>query len=278
VTDPNGIRHDAGALTVPIKTQIANHLDRFGRFTSRDLVILWAGANDLLWEMEQDPAKNPNSFVVQLFTALGLLQAGAITPGDAQAMIAAAQQASAAAMKTAGLQMTAYIRDEILAKGGKYVVVMNLPDAAVTPEGVATAAVSPILGAALTAFSDAFNQGLSEGLSGQPVRTIDVRRLLTDVVARPASYRMVNASTPACDADKMAVLTGGAVTDGFSLFCNASPDPRYNGIRSGADVETWFFADGNHPTVGGYKVISGEVLRKLKSFGWLEDREHEDAR
>ena len=35
VTDPNGIGHNpdgTGALTVPIKTQIANHLARFGSF------------------------------------------------------------------------------------------------------------------------------------------------------------------------------------------------------------------------------------------------------
>jgi len=269
VTDPNGIRHDAGALTVPLKTQIANHLASFKRFKTNDLILLWAGANDLLWEMETDPAKNPDSFVVALFTALGLLQAGAITPDEAQAMIAAAQLASQDRMKAAALELSGYIRSQILAKGGRFVAVLNLPDAAVTPEGVATAAQSPILGAALTAFSDAFNQGLSEGLAGLPVKTIDIRHLISDVVARPAAYKIANASVPACSAEKMAAVTGGAVTDGFALFCNATPDDRYNGILAGADIDSWFFADGNHPTIGGYRLISDEVLRQLARFGWI---------
>jgi phospholipase/lecithinase/hemolysin len=32
VTDPNGIGHSTGALTVPVVTQIVNHLTRFGAF------------------------------------------------------------------------------------------------------------------------------------------------------------------------------------------------------------------------------------------------------
>ena len=36
VTDPDGVRHSGGALTVPLKTQIANHLAAFGSFKSTD--------------------------------------------------------------------------------------------------------------------------------------------------------------------------------------------------------------------------------------------------
>ena len=269
VTDPIGIRHEAGALTVPIQAQIANHLSHFKSFKSTDLIFLWAGANDLLWQMEQDPAKNPESFVVKLFTIQAQAQAGLITPADAQLSIDRALAASQAVMRTAALEMTGYIRTQILAKGGKYVVVMTLPDGAVTPEGVATTAFSPELGAALTALSDAFNQGLKDGLKGQPVQTIDIRGFISDVVAHPADHQMANASVPACDATKMARITNDAVTDGFSLFCNATPGAPYNGIRDGANVNTWFFADGNHPTVGGYRLISDEVMRQLRRFGWV---------
>lgn len=275
VTDPNGIRHDAGALTVPIKTQIANHLERFRRFKPNDLILLWAGANDLLWEVEQDPAKNPNSFVIKLFTIQAQLQAGAITPAQAQALLIDAQLASQAAMRTAALEMAGYIRNDILAKGGRYVVVLNLPDPAVTPEGVAISAQSPVLGAALTSFSDAFNAGLKDGLKDLPVQTIDIRRFIGNVVATPAAYGMVNASVPACDATVMAQITGGGVTDGFSLFCNATPDPRVYGLRSGADVDNWFFADGNHPTTGGYRLISDEVIRQLRALGWLRGNDRD---
>jgi phospholipase/lecithinase/hemolysin len=71
----------------------------------------------------------------------------------------------------------------------------------------------------------------------------------------------------------MATITNGAVTDGFALFCNATRKAPYNGLRDGANVHTWFFADGNHPTTGGHKLISGEVLRQVRSFGWLRGDE-----
>ena len=123
----------------------------------------------------------------------------------------------------------------------------------------------------MTAFSDAFNGGLKDGLKDLPVQTIDIRRFIGEVVAAPAAHGLANASVPACDATLMAQITGGAVADGFSLFCNATPDTRVYGLRSGADVDSWFFADGNHPTTGGYRLISDEVLRQLRALGWLRE-------
>jgi phospholipase/lecithinase/hemolysin len=273
VTDANGTRHAAGALTVPIKTQIARHLANFQRFKSTDLILLWAGSNDLLWELEQDPTVNPDSFVIRLFQIQAQAQAGVISAEQAQAQVYGALLASQAAMKTAALELSGYIRDEVIAKGGRYVAVLNLPEPTVTPEGAGIAAASPFLGAAMSSFAEAFNTGLQEGLAGQPVQLIDIRSFINDVVAHPAAYEMANTSVPACDATKMATITNGAVTDGFALFCNATRKAPYNGLRDGANVHTWFFADGNHPTTGGHKLISGEVLRQVRSFGWLRGDE-----
>jgi phospholipase/lecithinase/hemolysin len=273
VSDPNGTRHDAGALTVPIRNQVANHLERFKTFRSSDLVLVWAGANDLLWQTEQDPARNPDSFVVQLFRIQALAQAGAISPEQAQAQVAAALQSSQAVMATAALDLVGLVRDQIVAKGGRYVAVLNLPDPAVTPEGVATTALSPVVGAALTALADSFNAVLKDGLAGLPVHLIDIRALITDVVAHPREHRIANAATPACDPVRMSQITGGAVTDGFALFCNATPGAPFNGLLPEANVDTWFFADGNHPTTGGHRLIGNEVLRQLRSFGWVGERD-----
>ena len=66
-----------------------------------------------------------------------------------------------------------------------------------------------------------------------------------------------------------ATVTQGRITDGFALFCNALPIPAVNGIRDGADIDTWFFADGNHPTVGGHRLISQAVLRQMAAAGWI---------
>jgi phospholipase/lecithinase/hemolysin len=73
---------------------------------------------------------------------------------------------------------------------------------------------------------------------------------------------------PTCDAAKIAVITGGAITDGSSLFCNSDAVP-WNGIRDGADVNTWLFADGVHPTTKGHKLLSDAILGQLKAFGWI---------
>src|SRR5664279_237781 len=47
VTDPNGIGHSGGALTVPMVTQIANHLARFTSFKASDLILVYGGNNDV---------------------------------------------------------------------------------------------------------------------------------------------------------------------------------------------------------------------------------------
>ncbi len=275
VTDPNGARHTdpatgaLRALTVPIKTQIANHLARFTNFKPTDLVLVWAGANELFWQTETDPRLNPKSYVVRLAQIQAQAAAGAITLDQAKGLAFQAQIDSQEAMKQAALDLSGYIRDEILAKGAKYVAVLNIPDPATAPEGVAATAVSPVLGGAVTTFADTFNLWLREGLAGQPVLWIDAKAIFAGVVADPAAYGFTNTTVPACDAAKMAVATGGLVTDGFALFCNATPGSPLNGMRAGADVNTWFFADGYHPSTGGFKALSDEVLKQLKAFGWI---------
>jgi phospholipase/lecithinase/hemolysin len=275
ITDPNGVRHTdpatgaLRALTVPIKTQIANHLARFSSFKPTDLVLVWAGGNELFWQMEPDPRINPDSYVVRLAQIQAQAAAGAITIDLAKRLVFQAQLDSQEAMKQAALELSGYIRNEILAKGAKYVAVLNIPDPAATPEGAAVMAMSPVVGAALTTFADTFNLWLREGLTGQPVQWIDAKAIFATVLANPAAYGFTNITVPACDAEKMALLTGGLVTDGFALFCNATPGSPLNGLRAGADPDTRFFADGNHPSTGGFKALSDEVLKQLKAFGWI---------
>jgi phospholipase/lecithinase/hemolysin len=101
------------------------------------------------------------------------------------------------------------------------------------------------------------------------VQWIDIDADFAEFRANPAVYGFVNVTTPACDRAKMATITGGLVTDGTSLFCNATPNAPYNGLAVGADVNTWLFADGNHPTTGGHKAFSDAILKQLRGAGWL---------
>jgi outer membrane lipase/esterase len=263
VTDPNGIGHttSAGApaaLTVPVKTQIANHLARFASFKASDLILVWAGNNDVFAQF--------GAFTVKATAIQTSAAQGRITADEANKQLFQAQTDAQYAMKAAAQELTGYIRSEILAKGGKYVGVFTLPDSSLTPFGsTLPASVKPVL----SGLVDTFNLWLRDGLGGQPVKIIDQNAPGKDVYSNPSKYGLVNNSVPTCDATKIAAITAGAVTDGSSLFCNSTAGAPYNGIRTGADVNTWQFADGVHPTPGGHKVISDYVTLQLRSFGWI---------
>jgi len=259
ITNPDGIGKSAGALTVPLVTQVANHLARFGSFKSSDLILVYGGSNDVFIQFD---AFGATAAQIQADAAAGL-----ITPDQANLALFNAQQVAQAEMKTAALELATLIRNEILAKGGSYVAVMLLSDIADTPLGnsPAVAPARPVL----TALSQTFNLWLRDGLTGQPVQFIDTYALFKDAYTDPAKYGIVNNTGVACDQAKIQALTGGQVTDGSSLFCNATPGAPYNTLTTGADVNTWQFADSVHPTTGGHKLMSDAFAAALHSFGWI---------
>ena len=259
VTDPIGIGHSIGALTVPVVTQVANHLTRFSSFKNSDLILVYAGNNDVFIQFDAFAAAAAQ---IQANAAAGL-----ITPDRANLELFNAQQVAQAAMKTAAQELVALIKAQILAKGGTYVGVMTLSDIADTPFGNSPQ-VAPAR-SVLSALSDTYNLWLRDGLTGQPVQIIDTWALYKEVYTNPAKYGIVNNTTPACDPAKILTVTGGAVADGSSLFCNATPGAPYNTLATGADANTWQFADGVHPTTGGHRNISDAFAAQLRAFGWI---------
>lgn len=262
VTNPNGIGHDpatgSGALTVPMVTQIARHLARFASFKPSDLILVYGGNNDVFTQFGVFAA---TATQIQTDAAAGKLNAD-----QANAALFDAQTAAQAQMKSAAQELGGYVRNQILAKGGKYVALMTLSDIADTPFGHSVpASARPVL----TSLSEIFNLWLRDSLTGQPVQFIDTYALFKEAYANPTKYGIVNNATPACDVAKISAITGGAVTDGSSLFCNSTPGAPFNGLVAGADVSTWQFADSVHPTTGGHKIISDAFTAQLKSFGWL---------
>ena len=258
VTNPNGIGKSGGALTVPVVTQIANHLARFTSFKASDLILVYAGNNDVFTQF--------GAFTTAAAQIQANAAAGAITAEQAQQQLFAAQTAAQIEMKKAAFELGAYVRSQILAKGGSYVAVMTLSDIGDTPFGNSLpVSVKPVL----TDLSRIFNLWLRDTLTGAPVQIIDTYTLFKDAYANPARFGIVNNTVPTCDAAKIQAITGGAVTDGSSLFCNSTPAVPYNGMRTGADALTWQFADGVHPTTGGHKLISDSFTAQLRAFGWL---------
>ena len=262
VTNPNGIGRDpgtgAGALTVPVVTQIDNHLARFTSFKDTDLILVYAGSNDVFVQF--------GTFAAAAAQIQAQAATGAITPEQANLQLFAAQTAALGAMKQAALELAGYVRAKILANGGRYVAVMTLSDIAETPFGRSLPAnVQPVL----TDLSPIFNLWLRDGLTGQPVAIIDTFALFKNLSANAAALGFTNATAPACSAASISAITGGAVTDGSSLFCNSTLGAPYYGLDAGASATTWFFADSVHPTTGGHQAISDAFIQQLQSFGWL---------
>ena len=261
VGDRMGIGHNAdgtGALTVPVVVQVANHLARFGSFKSSDLVLVYAGNNDVFID-----------FAIYVFVAQNLqaqVAAGSLTPADAATQIAGLKAVVEEDARLAARQLAATVKNEIVAKGGVYVAVMTLADIADTPFGHSMPAD---LRPELTNLSVVFNDELQAGLKGVPVKLIDTFVLSKEVIANPAKYGFVNNTTPACDVARIAAITGGAVDDGSSLFCNSTVGAPYYGLTAGADTISWQFADDVHPTTGGHRAILAAFTKQLQSFGWI---------
>lgn len=174
-----------GQLTVPIVTQIQNHLaSHGGAFKGDEIVFVLAGGNDV-------------------FIQLATVGAG----GD--------PTASVVAMGTAGGELAAYVKNLIVGKGAKYVTVVNLPDVTKTPFALSLSTASQgLIGNMVTTF----NAQLKAGLAGTEANVLYVDAYTTsgDEAAHPAAYGLTNTTLPACD------LTPAKNPLGSSLVCNAT--------------------------------------------------------
>jgi phospholipase/lecithinase/hemolysin len=232
---------NSGAQTVPMATQIADHLAQHGgAFNGNDLIFVWGGNNDI-------------------FVWFGLT--GSTIPGTTT--VVTPTIATAQVQKAAG-ELVTLISDKIIAKGGQYVAVLNLGDSSKTPFGAFGLPDDATRGY-LSSLVDAFNKTMADGIKakGLNVLVIDANAAAKDELANPAKYGFTNTTLPACDSGKITNITGGNVTSGSSLFCSANTL-----VAAGADT-TFLFADGVHPTTVGHKAISDLVKAELQKKGWL---------
>ena len=334
VTNPVGPNNKAtgsalGALTVPVVTQIANHLAvSGGKFSGTEAVFVMAGGNDVLYQLgvlqagatEAGKAAGAAAGAQAFATNLALaLAAGATNPATAAAAIGAAiKTASAApgatsativgaavqaamiagnanaqtlapalaakaqadatvtgnaagakagaeyaaaqgpllvaAMKLAGTQLVALVKDQVIAKGANYVVVNNLPDVAGTPSGLSKDANTKAL---INAMVSAFNGELSGGLSGNAkVLLVDVFAVSHDQGTNPGPYGLTNVSETACD------LSAPGNILGSSLVCNGT------NLKAG-DVSHYSYADDVHPTPFNNLLLARYVAKDMVVRGWL---------
>jgi phospholipase/lecithinase/hemolysin len=301
-----------GQMTVPVVTQIANHLKKVGgKFKGDELVIVMAGGNDALEQLGElsagataaGGAALAQSLVAQLApgtanpatgaAAIGAaIQAEAAKGSAAPAIITAAVTAAAQngntaavanaaaigakagadataagtaystahgpdlvkALGTAGAELGALVKTQIVGNGAAYVVVNNLPDVSISPSAKAQSAETQALIKAMVA---AFNDQLKAAVAGEgKVLYVDLATISRDQATNPAPYGLTNTTTPACD------LTPAKNPLGSSIVCNK------NNLIAG-DVSHYMFADSVHPTPFEYSLIARYVLEQMTVKGWL---------
>ena len=203
-------------------------------------------------------ATQPGNQAVASPAVYGPMVTKAPADGTAAGTKAAGDYASANATRmvtelgTAGATMAALVRNELVGKGAKYVVVANLPDVASTP----AAKSRPVeIQQLVTAMINAFNTQLKTGLGADDPRIlyVDLYWVSNDQVKNPAPYGLTNTSAPACGANPLGST---------SLVCTAS-----NTVAG--DVSHYMFADTVHPTPFENNLIARYVLKDMAVKGWL---------
>jgi phospholipase/lecithinase/hemolysin len=328
VTNPVGAGHKLtgsalGALTVPVVTQVKNHLAKTGgKFKGDEIVFVMAGGNDVLVNLAQLQAgataagttAGKTAFATSLATqlaagatnpttaaqAIGLaiatesarsgstdativqaavtaaVQAGNTSAGSPAVygpMVATAQTAATtagqkagadyaaaqapamvAALTTAGAELAALVKTQIVGNGANYVVVNNLPDVANTPAGLSKDANTRAL---IDKMVQGFNAQLTSSLSAESkVVIVDVYAVSHDQATNPGPYGLTNVTEPACD------LASPKNPLGSSLGCTAAS------LKSG-DVSHYSYADDVHPTPFNNLLLARYVSKALVTKGWL---------
>ncbi|KQW45410.1 MULTISPECIES: SGNH/GDSL hydrolase family protein [unclassified Roseateles] len=220
-----------GQLTVPVVTQMQNHLAAAGgSYKGTELVFVYAGGNDVF---------------INLATLQGTIAAG----GDPTA----AATKAVTEMGKAGAELAGYVKALVVGKGAKNVVVINLPDVSLTPFGKSLPAATQGL---ILQMVNTFNDQLKTGLAGTELGWVDAAQGVRDQIADPAKFSLANVSTPACD------LSAAKNPLGSSLVCST------NNVVAG-DVSHYLFADSVHPTPYGNQLLSQAVSLELARKGWL---------
>ncbi len=223
-----------GQLTVPITTQIDNHIAA-GGFTGKEVVFVLAGANDLFIELATYGA----------------------TVAAAPASAATAATTAVTNMATAGNDLVGYINTKIIANGAKYVVVVNMPDVSITPFATTTEASAPGSKGFINTMATTFNSRLQTGLANNPkVLLVDAYTVSHDEFINPAIYGLTNVTTTACN---LAAPTNPLAS---SLVCNST------NLIPGV-VDHYMFADSVHPTPYSYLLLARLVSKEMLVKGWL---------
>ena len=246
-----------GLMAVPVVTQMANHLSAAGgSYSGKELVTIMAGGNDTFLNLNgvsSAAAGGAGAVGAAQFAGWSAGVQASVAAGGAAAA-GAAQQAAVAGMAQAATELVALVNTQVLAKGAKYVAVVNLPDVSQTPFA---ATFDPATRGFVNLMVTTFNSTLAAGLTGKSgVVLIDAYTQGRDQVANPAQYSLSNVTASACSATSPANPLAGS-----SLTCTAAS------LIPG-DTSRYLFADGVHTTPYGNQLLAQFVTKNLVTAGW----------
>ena len=234
--DPTTYGNALGALTIPVHDQIQNYLtDVSPTFPATALVTVLAGANDMF---------------VQVATFQAKVAAG--VPQDQAAA------GAVAAMTTAADDLAADVNTMILAKGATHVVVVNIPDASLTPSAISQGAAGQALVKQLV---QTFNTELAAKLQAGPsLLLVDAFTASEDQATNMAQYGLTNVTTPVCTSSSSLLCTKNTLITAVA--------PAASGAAA-TGANTYEYADSVHPTPYGYRLLAELVSEQMAIKGWL---------
>ena len=253
-----------GLMTEPVLTQMTQHLSNVnGAYSGTELVSVLAGANDVLMNLNAISGAAGNSATTAIanaqfadWTSLpnwASTEAALMAPGTAAAQNAATQAAQAY-LTQAATNLANAIKTQVIAKGAKHVVVINIPDISTTPH--ITAMNSATTSALAKSLTTLYNGTLQTALAGTGVVFVDAFTQSENQISNPSQFGLSNVTTPACSTTSAAnPLRGSALT------CTAAS------TLAGVDTSAYLYADDVHPTPYGYRLLAQFVISKLYSAG-----------
>jgi len=204
-----------GNVEMPVNQQVSSYLSAHGSFNANQLVLVWAGANDVL--------------------RAGTLPAATTT------------------VETAATTL-AQVVGQIVQGGATHVVVVNLPNIGLSPDGLA----SSDGGANFTQLSELFNSTLTSALQTNGLQSkvieVDAYTWLNGIIANfQANGFSVSNTGQACDPSK--------TPDDTSLLCSPATY-----VSPNAD-QTYMFADDLHPTTHLHALFAQYVEQQIAATG-----------
>ncbi len=260
----------ADPRSIPMQLQAAAQVQ--GTYSANDVLLIDGGGNDAadLAGAYLAAGTNPQAFQALLASVLGQEATGVFLAGGANG----AMLATLSYMENLAANLANAIREHALAKGASRVVLMNMPDIALTPRfGAVLYGVTQQAGAAQAAnvkgliqtWVNTFNQKLaSEFANNTKVAVLDFNTTFRDQVANPASYGFTNGTDTACP-------IVGFGDDGLPAYDFPSCTATQLSSTSNKPAtwwQTYLFSDGFHPTPRAHEKAAELALQVIQQRGW----------